>query len=63
MTLLDDLGTALGDGLLLDPSDRAARARDTWMRSQIPVSAGETPPSPVATASGSRDPWRAARAC
>ncbi len=48
MTLLDDLAGAVGDGLLLDPGARTARARDTWMRSQIPLSAGEPPITPIA---------------
>lgn len=40
MTLLADLQTMLGDGLIVDENARAERARDTWSRSQIPVSAG-----------------------
>ncbi|MEZ5246265.1 MAG: FAD-binding oxidoreductase [Acidimicrobiales bacterium] len=49
MSLIDDLGAVLGsDALLLDDGDRAARSRDTWMRSQIPLSAGETVAAPVA---------------
>ena len=36
MSLIDDLGAALGsDALLLGEGDRAARSRHTWMRSQI----------------------------
>ena len=38
--LLDDLAAILGDGLLQTETERSARARDTWIRSQIPVSAG-----------------------
>jgi alkyldihydroxyacetonephosphate synthase len=48
MTLLDDLSAALGDALLLGDDERAARARDTWMRSQIPLSAGEAIVAPIA---------------
>ena len=47
-TLIDDLAAVLGDGLLLNESDRADRARDTWMRSQIPISAGEAVVAPLA---------------
>ncbi len=50
MTLLDDLAGVLGDGLLTTESDRAERARDTWMRSQIPISAGTPVTAPVAVA-------------
>lgn len=46
--LVDDLQAALGAGLLLEAQDREARARDTWMRSQIPLSAGEAIVAPVA---------------
>jgi alkyldihydroxyacetonephosphate synthase len=46
--LTDDLAGVLGDRLLLGESDRADRARDTWMRSQIPVSAGIAPVAPLA---------------
>ncbi len=48
--LITDLGAALGPGLLLDRTDRAARARDTWMRSQIPISTGAPVVVPVAVA-------------
>jgi alkyldihydroxyacetonephosphate synthase len=46
--LTDELAAVLGDGLMLADSDRAQRARDTWMRSQIPISAGEAVAAPVA---------------
>ena len=46
--LTDDLRAALGDEVMLEPSARAERARDTWMRSQIPLSAGEAVVAPVA---------------
>lgn len=48
MTLISDLEAALGDRLLLDDSARAARARDTWSRSQIPISGGATEVLPTA---------------
>ncbi|MDG2028320.1 MAG: FAD-binding oxidoreductase [Acidimicrobiales bacterium] len=48
MGLTDDLASVLGDGLLLDEAERAERARDTWMRSQIPLSAGQAVVAPVA---------------
>ena len=49
MSLIDDLAGVLEPAaLLLDDTDRAARARDTWMRSQIPLSAGETVAAPTA---------------
>jgi len=49
VTLIDDLTGALDPAsLLLDSTERVERARDTWMRSQIPVSAGETVVAPVA---------------
>jgi alkyldihydroxyacetonephosphate synthase len=49
MTLIDDLAAAVdGESLLLSDDDRAARARDTWMRSQIPLSAGESVAAPIA---------------
>ena len=48
MTLLDDLRGALDSAsLILGDDERAARARDTWMRSQIPLSAGEPGASPM----------------
>ncbi len=46
--LTDDLAAILGDGLLQTEAERSARARDTWMRSQIPVSAGSPVIAPVA---------------
>jgi alkyldihydroxyacetonephosphate synthase len=46
--LLDELAGVIGEGLLLDDVERAERARDTWMRSQIPISAGEAVVAPVA---------------
>lgn len=49
MSLIDDLAGVLEPAaMLLDDVDRAARARDTWMRSQIPLSAGEAVATPVA---------------
>lgn len=48
MSLIDELTGVIGDGLLLTDADRAQRARDTWMRSQIPLSAGEAPVLPRA---------------
>lgn len=48
MGLTDDLASVLGEGLLLGDTERAERARDTWMRSQIPISAGEPVVAPVA---------------
>ena len=49
MSLIDDLAGVLEpSALLLDDVDRAARSRDTWMRSQIPLSAGETVAAPIA---------------
>ena len=50
MSLLDDLAGVLGDGLLTTEPDRAERARDTWMRSQIPISAGTPVVAPLAVA-------------
>ena len=46
--LTDALGGVLGDGLMLAEAERVERARDTWMRSQIPISAGEKVAVPVA---------------
>ena len=48
MTLIDDLEDLLGDALLLGDEERAGRARDTWMRSQIPLSTGGSVVPPVA---------------
>jgi alkyldihydroxyacetonephosphate synthase len=49
MTLIDALRHAVDDAsLLLSDDQRSARARDTWMRSQIPLSAGEAIVAPVA---------------
>ncbi len=46
--LIDALAAVLGDGLLLDDGERTERARDTWMRSQIPITAGNKVIAPVA---------------
>lgn len=46
--LIGDLAAILGDGLLQTEPERSARARDTWMRSQIPVSAGTPIVLPIA---------------
>ena len=46
--LTDELAGVLGDGLMLAAIDREARARDTWMRSQIPLTAGEPVVAPIA---------------
>ncbi|MEQ8842208.1 MAG: FAD-binding oxidoreductase [Acidimicrobiales bacterium] len=49
MTLLDDLRDNLDPAsLLLGETERSERARDTWMRSQIPISAGRAVVAPVA---------------
>ncbi|MCP3937491.1 MAG: FAD-binding oxidoreductase [Actinomycetia bacterium] len=47
-TLLDDLSAVLGAGLLLDEDQRVERARDTWSRSQIAITAGEPEVAPMA---------------
>ena len=46
--LIGDLAAILGDGLLQTEDQRSARARDTWMRSQIPISAGTPVVAPLA---------------
>ena len=46
--LIKDLAAILGDGLLQTEAERSARARDTWMRSQIPISAGTPVVAPLA---------------
>ena len=46
--LISDLAAILGDGLLQTEAERSARARDTWMRSQIPISAGTPIVAPLA---------------
>ena len=49
MTLIDDLTAGLDPAsLLLAENERAERARDTWMRSQIPLSAGSAIVAPLA---------------
>lgn len=64
-TLIDDLAAILGDGLLLTEAERRARARDTWMRSQIAVSAGSpvTAPLAVCAPSSSEELAETVRAC
>ena len=63
--LIDDLAAILGDGLLQTEAERSARARDTWMRSQIPVSAGSpvTVPLAVCAPTSSEELAEAVRAC
>ena len=46
--LIGDLAAILGDQLLQTEDQRSARARDTWMRSQIPISAGTPVVAPLA---------------
>ena len=46
--LVRDLAAILGAGLLQAEDQRSARARDTWIRSQIPVSAGTPVVAPLA---------------
>jgi len=49
VTLIDDLTAGLDPAsLLLAENERAERARDTWMRSQIPLSAGSAIVAPLA---------------
>ena len=63
--LINDLAAILGDGLLQTEAERSARARDTWMRSQIPISAG-TPivlPIAVCAPSSSEETAEVVRAC
>ncbi len=63
--LIDDLAAILGDGLLQTETERSARARDTWMRSQIPVSAGSPVIAPlvVCAPSSSEELAEVVRAC
>lgn len=54
MGLTDDLAAAVdAESLLLGDGDRAERARDTWMRSQIPLSAGASVVAPAAVVAAS----------
>lgn len=50
-SLTEHLASILGEsGLLLESGERSARARDTWSRSQIPISQGEHEVLPLAVA-------------
>ncbi len=63
--LVRDLAAILGEGLLQTEAERSARARDTWMRSQIPVSAGSPLVAPLAvcTPSSSEELAGVVRTC
>ncbi len=63
--LIGDLSAILGDGLLLTDTERSVRARDTWMRSQIPISAGSPIVAPLAVCapSSSEQLAEVVRAC
>ncbi len=63
--LIADLAAILGEGLLQTATERSSRARDTWMRSQIPVSAGSPLVAPLAVCapSSSEDLAEVVRIC
>ena len=63
--LIGALSAILGDGLLLTDTERSARARDAWMRSQIPISAGSPIVAPLAVCapSSSEELAEVVRAC